>query len=120
MQFQSVDTRITAKAFALIGATLARAALQGLARIASVSDPALAEPVMMSTNQLRGRLRSLEGSGLVISFTETWRWTVHVEPGHVRSPRNLSYPTLRLAENGTALATVGFDAETAGLTVSDK
>ena len=72
----------------------------------------------MSTNQLRGRSGSLADSGLEISFSKDWHWTVQVEPGHVRSPRNLSYPTLRLTENGTPLATVGFDSKTADLTIN--
>ena len=116
-----------AEAFALIRATIARAALQGLVRVESVSDPSLPEPVMMSAYQLRGRTRSFESSGLVVSFNQNWKWTIYVELGQVRSPRSLaewsdtvdlSYPTLRITEGGATLATVAFDPATADLSIN--
>ncbi len=116
-----------AEAFALIRATIAKAALQGLVRVESVSDPALPETVMMTAYQLRGRPRSLQDSGLVVSFNPDWKWTIYVELGQVRSPRglaewsggtDLSYPTLRITEDGATLATVAFDPKTADLTIS--
>ncbi len=116
-----------AKAFALIRATIAKAALQGLVRVESVSDPSLPEPVMMTAYQLRGRPRSLKDSGLVVSFGQNWKWTIYVELGQVRSPRglaewseqtDLSYPALRISEGGATLATVAFDPKTADLTMT--
>ena len=74
------------EAFALIRATIAKAALQGLVRVQSVTDPALPKPVMMSAYQSRGRSRALEDSGLVISFTKDWQWHVYLEPG-LKRPR---------------------------------
>ena len=114
-------------AFALIRATIARAALQGLVRVESVSDPSLSDPVMATERQLRKRSRSLADSGLVISFNKDWQWDIYVEPGHVKSTRNhaekgkvadVSYPVLRVREDGTILATVGFDPNTADLTIN--
>ena len=116
-----------AEAFALIRATIAKAALRGLVRVESVSDPSLPDPVMMSAYQLRGRPRSFESSGLVVSFNQDWKWTIYVELGQVRSPRSLAqwsdptdlaYPTLRITEDGATLATVAFDPKTADLTIS--
>ena len=115
-----------AEAFALIRATIAQAALQGLVRVESVSDPSLPEPVMMTAYQLRGQPRALRDSGLVVSFNPDWKWTVYVELGQVRSPRSLaewsegadlSFPRLRITENGATLATVAFDPKTADLTI---
>lgn len=57
-----------ADAFALIRATIAKAALQGLVRVESVSDPSLPEPVMTTVYQLRDRPYSLKDSGLIVSF----------------------------------------------------
>ena len=116
-----------AEAFALIRATIAKAALQGLVRVESVSDPSLPEPVMMTAYQLRGWSRSHENSGLVVSFNNDLQWKVYVEQGSVRSPGDLaawsegtdfSYPTLRVTENGTMLATVRFDPNTTDLTIT--
>ena len=116
-----------AEAFALIRATIAKAALQGLVRVESVSDPSLPEPVMMTAYQLRGRPRAVKDLGLVVAFNQDWKWTVYVELGQVRSPRglaewsegtDLSYPTLRITEGGATLATVAFDPKTADLTIS--
>ena len=116
-----------AEAFALIRATIAKAALRGLVRVESVSDPSLPDPVMMSAYQLRGRPRSFESSGLVVSFYQDWKWTIYVELGQVRSPRSLAqwsdptdlaYPTLRITEDGATLATVAFDPKTGDLTMS--
>ena len=110
----SMRPKVT-EAFALIRATIAQAALQGLVRVESVSDPSLPEPVMMTAYQLRGQPRALRDSGLVVSFNPDWKWTVYVELGQVRSPRSLaewsegadlSYPRLRITENGATLATV--------------
>ena len=115
------------EAFALIRATIAQAALKGVVRVESVSDPRLSGPVMMSTGQLRGRSDVLDDSGLAITFNQDWRWNIHVVPGHVQSVPHLaegrkgpdlSYPTLRVIEDATTLATVGFDAKTADLTIS--
>ena len=110
--------------FALIRATIAKAALQGLVRVQSVTDPALPEPVMMSAYQSRGRSRALEDSGLVISFTKDWQWHVYLEPGHVKSDlaerregSDFAYPMVRVTENGNVLATVGFDLNTTDLTI---
>ena len=81
----------------------------------------------MSSYELRGRSRSFEGSGLVVSFSENVQWKVYVEPGSVRSPGDLaessegmevSYPTLRVTQDGTILATVGFDQSTTDLTIT--
>ena len=112
------------EAFALIRATIAKAALQGLVRVQSVTDPALPEPVMMSAYQSRGRSRALEDSGLVISFTKDWQWHVYLESGHVKSDlaerregSDFAYPMVRVTENGNVLATVGFDLNTADLTI---
>ncbi len=112
------------EAFALIRATIAKAALQGLVRVQSVTDPALPEPVMMSAYQSRGRSRALEDSGLVISFTKDWQWHVYLEPGHVKSDlaerregSDFAYPMVRVTENGNVLATVGFDLNTTDLTI---
>ena len=111
----------------MIRATIAKAALQGLVRVESVSDLSLPEPVMMTAYQLRGRTRSLKDSGLVVSFKPGWKWNIYVELGQVRSPRGLagwseatdvSYPALRIAENGATLATVAFDPKTGDLTMS--
>jgi len=122
----SVRPRVD-EALSLIRATLAKAALQGLVRVESISDPPLPESLVMSSYQLRGRSRSLEGSGLVVSFSGNLQWKVYVEPGSVRYPGDLaersegmevSYPTLRVIENGTILATVGFDPRTADLTIT--
>ena len=112
------------EAFGLIRATIAKAALQGLVRVQSVTDPALPEPVMMSAYQSRGRSRALEDSGLVISFTKDWQWHVYLEPGHVKSDlaerregSDFAYPMVRVTENGNVLATVGFDLNTTDLTI---
>lgn len=112
------------EAFALIRATIAKAALQGLVRVQSVTDPALPKPVMMSAYQSRGRSRALEDSGLVISFTKDWQWHVYLEPGHVKSDlaerregSDFAYPMVRVTENGNVLATVGFDLNTTDLTI---
>ncbi len=113
------------EAFALIRATIAEAALQGLVRVQSVTDPALPEPVMMSAYQSRGRSRALEDSGLVISFTKDWQWHVYLERGHVKSDlaerregSDFAYPMVRVTENGIVLATVGFDLNTTDLTIT--
>ena len=122
----SVRPRV-AEALSLIRATLAKAALQGLVRVESISDPPLPESLVMSSYELRGRSRSFEGSGLVVSFSENVQWKVYVEPGSVRSPGDLaessegmevSYPTLRVTQDGTILATVGFDQSTTDLTIT--
>ena len=122
----SVRPRVD-EAVSLIRATLAKAALQGLVRVESISDPPLSESLVMSSYQLRGRSRSLEGPGLVVSFSGNLQWRVYVEPGSVRSPGDLaersegmevSYPALRVTENGTILATVGFNPRTADLTIT--
>lgn len=116
-----------AEAFSLIRAAIAKAALEGLVRVESVSDPLLPEPLMMSAYQLRGRPRSLKSSGLVISFNKNEQWNVYVELGYVSSPpdlaawsegTDLSYPTLRVSENGRVLATIYFDSITTELTVN--
>ena len=115
------------EALSLVRATLTQAALQGLVRVESISDPPLPESLMMSAYQLRRRSRPLEGSGLVVSFSGNLQWKVYVEPGSVRSPRDLaesnrgiavSYPLLRVTENGTTLATLGFDPSTTDLTIT--
>ena len=81
---------------------------------------------MVSTHQLRGRSPALVDSGLVVSFNKDWQWRVYVELGYVRSlpdftgrriGADLSYPKLRVTENGTRLATVGFDPNTADITI---
>ena len=122
----SVRPRVD-EALSLVRATLAKAALQGLVRVESISDPPLPAPLVMSSYQLRRRSRPLEGSGLVVSFSENLQWKVYVEPGLVRSPGDLaersgemevSYPMLRVTENGTILATVGFNQRTADLTIT--
>ena len=116
-----------AEAFALVRATIAKAALQGLVRVESVSDPSLPAPVMMTAYQQNERPHSFEDSGLVISFNQDWQWTVYVEPGRVKSPTGLAewskgtdflYPMLRVTEDGATLATVSFDPQTADLTIA--
>ena len=118
-----------AHAFALIRATIARAASQDIVRVVSVSDPSLPEPLMMSTAQLGGRSRLLAGSGLVIRFHDDRRWNVYVEVGTVEvsgvqveqnAGAVLSYPMLQITEEGITLATVGFDQQSADLTVSTR
>jgi hypothetical protein len=122
----SVRPRVD-EALSLVRATLAKAALQGLVRVESISDPPLPARLVMSSYQLRRQSRSLDGSELVVSFSENLQWKVYVEPGSVRSPGDLaersggmevSYPMLRVTENGTILATVGFNQRTADLTIT--
>ena len=98
--------------FALIRATVARAALLGLMRVESISDPAPWEPVVEPAAERSGRSRPYKVSGMTIKFDGGRRWTVYVDAGSTGP-----YPVLRIAEKGVTLATVGYERDGATLTM---